>query len=82
MNTLIVPCLGRMLINHVPQYLVRHPNGKLLIERCLEGIFSESYDKIIIILLQEDVDKYDAKALICSELSEKYKVEIYKIQFL
>ena len=54
MNTLIVPCLGRKTIDNQPQYLLRHPNGKLLIERSIEGIFPELYDKIIFAILKDD----------------------------
>ena len=36
MSTLIVPCVGRKIMNGIPQYLNRHPNGKLLIERSIE----------------------------------------------
>ena len=41
MSTLIVPCVGRKIMNGIPQYLNRHPNGKLLIERSIEGVFSD-----------------------------------------
>ena len=44
MSTLIVPCVGRKIMNGIPQYLNRHPNGKLLIERSIEGVFSEGFD--------------------------------------
>lgn len=52
MSTLIVPCLGRRIVNEIPQYLHRHPNGKLLIERSIEGIFSEEYDRVVVVLLE------------------------------
>lgn len=75
MSTLIVPCLGRRIVNELPQYLHRHPQGKLLIERSIEGIFSEEYEKILIILLKEDIEKYHADTLIREEL-KKYPIEI------
>ena len=53
MSTLIVPCLGRRIVNELPQYLHRHPQGKLLIEHSIEGIFSKEYEKILIVLLKE-----------------------------
>ena len=35
MSTLIIPCVGRKFIDGKPQYIVRHPNGKLLLERSM-----------------------------------------------
>ena len=55
MSTLIVPCVGRKIMNGIPQYLNRHPNGKLLIERSIEGVFSDKYRRVLIVLLKEDV---------------------------
>lgn len=80
MNTLILSCLGRKFINHIPQYLVRHPNGKILLERSLQGIFAENYDRILIVLLQEDIELYNAKDKILSELKNKYPLEIVVLQ--
>lgn len=75
MRTMIVPCVGRKIINGVPQYLNRHPNGQLLIERSIEGVFSEEYNRVLIVLLEEDVREHDAKRVISEEL-ERYPIEI------
>lgn len=75
MNTLIVPCLGRKIINGIPQYLHRHPMGKLLIEHSIEGVFSEYYDKVYIVLLKEDIEMYGAGTVIYEEL-KNYPLEI------
>lgn len=75
MSTLIVPCLGRKFVNGIPEYLNRHPNGKLLIEHSIEGIYSEQYKKVIIVLYKEDIENYYAESNITSEL-KKYPVEI------
>lgn len=79
MSTLIVPCLGAISINGIPQYLHRHPKGRLLIERSIEGIFSELYDKVLVILLDSDVNKYRADRIIKAEL-KKYPVEIVTLE--
>lgn len=76
MSTLIIPCLGRKLMNGKPQYLLRHPNGKLLIERCFEGIFPDDYQKIYIAVLQSDIRKFAADTQILNALSQKYSVDI------
>lgn len=68
MSTLIVPCLGRRLVNGIPQYVGRHPNGKLLVERCIEGISSSLYSRLLIAILREDEERYQAGSIILSEL--------------
>ena len=68
MSTLIVPCLGRRLVNGIPQYVGRLPNGKLLVERCIEGISSSLYSRLLIAILREDEERYQAGSIILSEL--------------
>lgn len=75
MSTLIVPCMGRKLVNGIPQYLSRHPNGKLLIERSIEGVYTDQYEKVLIVLLAEDEERFHAKAIIYHEV-KKYPIEI------
>ena len=76
MSTLIVPCLGRKIIDGLPQYLLRHPNGKILLERCMDGIYPGEYEKIFIAILESDIQDYGADKIIAQELGEKYQVEI------
>lgn len=64
MSTLIVPCLGRKFRGGRPQYLLQHPNGKLLLERSIEGVAPKSYSRIIVALLEEDVARYGADAAV------------------
>lgn len=80
MSTLILPCVGRKFIDGMPQYIVRHPNGKLLLERSMEGIFAEAYEKILVVLLKEDVEKYNVKTLIETEIEDKYPIEIVELE--
>lgn len=75
MSSLIVPCLGRRILNGIPQYLNRHPKGRLLIERSIEGVFSEVYDRVYIILLENDIKEYHADEIIKTELN-KYPIEL------
>ena len=76
MRTLIIPCGGNTYIDGQPQYLNRHPNGKLLFERCMEGIYPERFDRIIAVILQQDVDAYAADQKLIEEFSGKYPLEI------
>lgn len=75
MSTLIVPCMGRKMVNGIPQYLNRHPNGKRLIERSIEGIYTDQYKRVLIVLLAEDEEKYHAKLIISNEV-KGYPIEI------
>lgn len=75
MSTLIIPCVGRKIENGIPQYLIRHPNGKLLIERSIEGIYQKDYQRILIVLLKDDELKYNASEAIKSEV-RTYPIEI------
>jgi hypothetical protein len=75
MSTLIVPCVGRRILNGMPQYLMRHPNGKRLIERSIEGVYSQAYQRVIIVILAEDEELYNAKKIIESEMKE-YPIEV------
>lgn len=79
MSTLIVPCLGRRIINGIPQYLHRHPKGRLLIERSIEGVYSEIYDRVLIVLLKNDINDYHADTIIKTELKE-YPIEIVTLE--
>ena len=79
MSTLIVPCLGRKFINGIPQYLHRHPNGKLLAERSIEGVYSDIYDRVLMVLLESDVIKFQAKEIVEKEL-QKYPLEVVVLE--
>lgn len=75
MSTLIVPCMGRKQANGIPQYLNRHPNGKLLIERSIEGVYTDRYEKVLIVLPTEDEEKFHSKSIIYHEV-KSYPIEI------
>ena len=75
MSTLIVPCADRKKNGVFPTYLTRHPKGKRFIERSIEGVYSNIYEKIVIILLQEDEDRFNAKTIIENELID-YPIEV------
>lgn len=79
MSTLIIPCVGRKTVNGIPQYLNRHPNGKLLIEHSIQGVFTQDYQKVLIVLISSDVTQYKAKDIILDELSQ-YPIEIITLE--
>lgn len=75
MRTLVVLCAGGRKISNRPVYLNRHPDGKLLAEKAIEGIFSKSFDQIVFTILKEDNEQYNAKKIITEELGERYNVK-------
>lgn len=70
MKTLIVPCAGRSLLGDKPKYLARHPEGKLLLEKCIEGIPTDGFDRILFTILQKDADCYHADQIIAETFAE------------
>lgn len=75
MSTLIVPSMGRKIINDIPQYLNYHPNGKLLIERSIEGVYSEEISRVLIVLKKQDEIEYRAMTKILNEVTG-YPLEV------
>lgn len=75
-RTLIIPCGGRKNLCEKPRYLTRHPNGMLLLEWCMAGICPQSFDRIIAVLLQSDVDMYSADKVLMRELEKEYPLEV------
>ena len=50
MNTLIIPCAGKSsrFPNMKPKYMLTHPDGKLMIEKAMENINLEVFNRVII----------------------------------
>ena len=76
MRSLIVLCAGSRMADGIPLYLQRHPDGKLIAEKAIEGIYPENYDRIVYSILKETDDDFHAKDLILEELGGKYSVEV------
>lgn len=57
--TLIIPCAGKSsrFPNMKPKWLLTHPDGHLMIEKCLSGFDLQSFSKIVITIVRKhDVD--------------------------
>lgn len=76
MQTLIVLCAGSRMINGLPLYLNTHPDGKLLVEKAIEGIQPHRFDRIIYTITQDANIKFDSKRKLISILKNKYPVEV------
>ena len=79
MRTLIVLCAGTRRINNLPIFLNRHPDGKLLAEKAIEGIYPDKYDEIVYTILQADDDRFAAERILLNEVGRKYNVKVIKL---
>ena len=64
MTTLILPVAGKSsrFKGLRPKWLLTMPDGKLLIEKSIRDINLDEMNKIVIICLQEHLDKYINKS--------------------
>lgn len=78
MNTLIIPCAGKSsrFPNMKPKYMLTHPDGKLMVEKAMENINTEVFDRIIITIVKPHDEKYDAKLIMEQVFADNPKVEI------
>lgn len=77
MNTLILPCAGKSsrFPGMKPKWLLTHPDGKLMIAKSLEGINIDIFDQVIITIVKEFDEKYEASLILKQVFpDEKYKI--------
>jgi hypothetical protein len=78
MNTLIIPCGGKSkrFPNMKPKYLLTHPDGKLMVEKSMEGLDINIFDRIIITIVKPHDEKYEANLILEQVFVNNKKVEI------
>lgn len=78
MSTLIIPCAGKSsrFPNMKPKWMLTYPDGKLMIEKALEGINTDIFQRIIITIVQTHVEKYEAKLILEQVFENNKKIEI------
>ncbi|MBE6444387.1 MAG: hypothetical protein E7020_06980 [Alphaproteobacteria bacterium] len=78
MNTLIIPCAGKSsrFPNMKPKYMLTHPDGKLMIEKAMEKINVDVFDRIIITIVKPHDEKYEAKLIMEQVFNNNPKIEI------
>ena len=78
MNTLIIPCAGKSsrFPNMKPKYMLTHPDGKLMVEKAMENINVDVFDRIIITIVKPHDEKYEAKLIMEQVFKDNKKVEI------
>lgn len=80
MRNLIILCAGGRTVGEVPLYLCTHPSGRIIADIVLEGIFPETYDRIIYTVLQSDVDQFNADDIIRNRTSQGNRCEILPLK--
>lgn len=81
MRTLVVLCAGNRRINELPIFLNRHPDGKLLAEKAIEGIYPNSYDQIIYSTSKSINDEFGANNILEKEIGKKYNVLFFEQEY-
>lgn len=78
MNTLIIPCAGKStrFPNMKPKYMLTHPDGKLMIEKALENINLDVFDRIIITIVRPHSVQYEADVIMKQVFANNHKVEL------
>ena len=78
MKTLIIPCAGKSsrFPNMKPKYMLTHPDGKLMIEKAMENMNTDVFDRIIITIVKPHDDKYEANLIMKQVFQNNPKIEI------
>ena len=78
MRSLIIPCGGKSsrFPNMRPKWLLTHPDGQLMIQKAINCMPLDFFDQIVIVILQEHVDKYNADIIIKQVFSNNEKIKI------
>lgn len=78
MNTLIIPCAGKSsrFPNMKPKWLLTFPDGKLMIEKAIEGLNLDLFERIIITIVKKHDIDYEASLVLSQVFKNNKKVEI------
>lgn len=79
MRNLVVLCAGSRMVNGHPLFLMKHPDGKLIAEKAIEGIFPERYDRIIYVVLEQAEHEFEAGTRIINSVGKRYPVEVVQL---
>lgn len=80
MRTLIIPCAGSRMVDNLPLFLNVHPDGSLLAQKAIQGIFCENYDRIIYTVLKDAEDEYGASETIRNAFGNSENVEVVVLE--
>lgn len=74
MRTLLVLCAGNERINHIPVCVNRHPDGRMLAEKAIEGIYSKTYQRIIYVVTESIDKEFNVKKSLLKEIHRNIEV--------
>ncbi len=85
MTTLIIPCAGKSsrFPSMKPKWMLTHPNGNLMVQEAMGGLNSSSFDRIIITIVKEHSEKYEAKLILeqIFNIKKNKKIEILELDY-
>ena len=76
MYTLIIPCAGNSsrFPNMRPKWMLTHPEGKLMVEKAIDGLNSNSFERTIITILRDHAEKYESELWLKQIFGDKVEI--------
>lgn len=76
MGTLIIPCAGRSTRFPMvrPKWMLTYPDGKLMVEKAVEGLNMPFSGRVIVTILEEHCRKYSADLVVAQAFGGKAEV--------
>ncbi len=73
MTTLIVPCAGRStrFPDMRPKWLLTHPDGKLMVDKALEGCGIERFERVVFVVTKAHDDEFEATLILKQAFTER-----------
>lgn len=78
MRTLIIPCAGKSsrFPNMRPKWMLTHPDGRLMLDKAIDNIDKDSFDRIIVTIVKEHDEKYESSLILKQVFNNNPKIEI------
>ena len=76
MKNLLVLCGDNRMVNEKPLVTMRYPDGKIIAEKVIEGIFPETYDRVLFAIPASAEETYGVGSEIMKSLGTRYPIEI------
>ena len=78
MKTLIIPCAGKSsrFPNMRPKWMLTHPDGRLMLDKAIDNIDKDSFDRIIVTIVKEHDEKYESSLILKQVFNNNPKIEI------
>jgi len=72
MSTLIIPVAGQSsrFGTQRPKWLLTMPNGKLMLEEAISKIAPTSFDRVLLVALEEHIERHTSASVLCGILKD------------